>query len=83
MYVLRSEKTGRLYKGMTRNLPGRLKAHNLGKTRSTKGGRPWKLIYFEEYATLQEALAREKYLKTAAGRRCLKKILAVRGSPPD
>jgi hypothetical protein len=35
------------------------------------------VIYTEEYATKQEARIRERYLKTAAGRRLLKKILGA------
>jgi putative endonuclease len=33
---------------------------------------PFKLIYSEEFQTLNEAIAREKYFKTSAGRRFLR-----------
>ena len=46
-YVLKSEIDGRLYKGYTHDLENRLKEHNSGKTKSTKGYAPWNLIYFE------------------------------------
>jgi len=75
VYVLQSQKDQSLYKGYTENLMERIKQHNLGKAKYTSSKRPWNVIYYEEYSTLEEARNREKYLKTAAGRRFLKKIL--------
>jgi putative endonuclease len=75
VYVLQSEKDGRLYKGMTNDIKRRILEHNSGKHRSTKPYRPWKLIYSEEYETRAEARKREKYLKSGAGREYLHKIL--------
>ena len=72
VYVIRSKSTGRLYKGQTQNLQARLKAHNAGKTKSTKYGVPWELVYYEDLLTRDEALKRERYFKSAAGRRFLK-----------
>ncbi|WP_435049666.1 GIY-YIG nuclease family protein [Formosa sp. S-31] len=40
VYVIRSSKDGRLYKGMTQDLVRRIKEHNQGKNRSTKGFMP-------------------------------------------
>jgi putative endonuclease len=33
---------------------------------------PFQLVYFESFETKEEAILREKYFKTAAGRRYLK-----------
>jgi putative endonuclease len=74
-YVLYSETCNRLYKGNCGNLTERLKQHNSGHTKSTKPFVPWKLVYFEEFETRVEAVKREKYFKTAAGRRYIKNIL--------
>ena len=52
----------------------RLSEHNAGKVTSTKTGIPWKKVYHEEFETLEQARKREKYFKTAAGRRFRKKI---------
>jgi putative endonuclease len=76
VYVLQSEQNGSFYKGMTENIPARLKQHNAGKTKSTQSKRPWRVVYTEAFKTAEEARAREKYFKTAAGRRFLKKVLA-------
>ena len=67
VYVVRSEKDGRLYTGMTSDLPRRLKEHNRGTTTSLRDRRPISLVYSEEYATRPEALAREHYFKTPEG----------------
>ena len=75
VYVLKSEVDGRLYKGQTVDIHKRLNEHNSGKTKSTKGYMPWKLVYFEKFETLEQAVQREKYFKTGSGRELLKKIL--------
>jgi GIY-YIG catalytic domain len=41
MYILRSDKTGRLYTGHTSDLGRRLAEHNSGMTTSTRHGAPW------------------------------------------
>ncbi|MHA7863781.1 GIY-YIG nuclease family protein [Flagellimonas marinaquae] len=71
-YVLKSGVDGRLYKGHCENLEKRLKEHNAGKTKSTKGYIPWKLVYFETFTSKEEAIEREKYFKTGKGRDYLK-----------
>jgi putative endonuclease len=75
VYILESEIDGRLYKGQTSDIENRLTEHNSGKTKSTKGYKPWKLVYFERYETRDEALLREKYFKTGSGREFLKDLL--------
>ena len=69
VYVLRSQKNGHLYIGMTNNLERRLEEHNTGKNRSTKAYIPYKLLTFEKFKTRVEARLREKYLKSSVGRR--------------
>ncbi|MDX1637297.1 MAG: GIY-YIG nuclease family protein [Balneolaceae bacterium] len=44
-YILRSQKTGKLFIGQTKNVPKRLARHNRGGNRSTRYDRPWELIY--------------------------------------
>ncbi|MBI4810336.1 MAG: GIY-YIG nuclease family protein [Ignavibacteriales bacterium] len=75
VYVLRSIRDGRHYIGMTKNLERRLNEHNSGKVKSTKGRTPFELVYHETYRTRSEAHEREKYFKTATGRRWLKETL--------
>ncbi|MGH9787378.1 MAG: GIY-YIG nuclease family protein [Candidatus Acidiferrales bacterium] len=82
VYILRSEVTGKRYVGSTGNLQSRLQAHNRGKVRATKGGRPWTLIYREEFATNSEARQRELSLKSGQGRAELDRLLLREGSAP-
>jgi putative endonuclease len=54
---------------MTSNLEQRFISHNeLSKKGWTKNFRPWKIIYQEKYELKEQAVEREKQLKSAAGR---------------
>ena len=70
-YVVRSIGTGYLYKGHCENLHERLKQHNSGMTESIRMHVPFEVVYFESFETREEAIRREKYFKSAAGRRFL------------
>ena len=85
LYVIQSCRDHTLYTGITKNINNRVSQHNSGKNRFTKGHIPWKLIYSESFLTAAAARCREKYFKSAAGRRFIKKFLKnrVAGSPPD
>jgi len=74
VYIIQSELDDSNYVGMSKNESERLKAHNSGKVKSTKSKRPWRIIYVEEIGTLAQARKREKYLKSAAGRRFRKTL---------
>jgi len=75
VYVLYSDKLNKRYIGSTRDLNNRLKEHNTGKSKSTKAGIPWKLIYQEYYQSNQDARRRELILKSGVGRKFLDQIL--------
>lgn len=73
VYILKSLKSEKTYVGSTINLKNRLKDHNSGTSFFSKRYMPWALVYKEDYDNLSEARLREKYLKSAAGRRFIKK----------
>lgn len=75
VYVIKSEKDGKLYTGYTSDLKKRLSEHNSGKVKSTKNRRKFKLIYCEACLSQKDALKREKYLKTTYGKRYIKNRL--------
>jgi len=75
VYAIQSQKDGRVYIGLSKNPVSRLKEHNAGETKSTKGFRPWLLIFKETCNSRAEARELEKYYKTSSGRRNLKKKL--------
>ncbi len=66
MYLLQSEQNSKLYIGSTSDLKQRFRDHNQGRSKATKSGRPWKLVYYEAYSTLRLAQARERNLKRFA-----------------
>ncbi len=72
VYVLRSLADGQFYVGLTNNLSDRLEAHNAGQVASTKRRVPLELIYWEGCLNRHDAARREKYLKSAWGKRYLK-----------
>src|SRR3982751_103496 len=75
VYVLRSESDSGLYIGFSTNLRARLRQHQAGRSFATSYRGPWKLIYYEAYLEQADALGRERYLKSGAGRRFLKSQL--------
>ncbi len=77
-YVIKSLSQEYFYKGHCENIEVRIKQHNSGKTVSIRQYAPFELVYFETFETREEAVKREKYFKSAAGRRFLKSKLSLR-----
>lgn len=75
VYILQSEKDGKNYSGFTEDLALRFEEHSSGRVESTKNRRPLKIIYFEGCISREDALKREKYLKTFYGRMFLQNRL--------
>lgn len=75
IYVLQSEKDHMLYVGYTHDLKKRLSEHESGQVKSTCNRAPFTLIYYEACLSRKDAMKREKYLKTAWGKRYLKNRL--------
>ena len=84
VYVLYSVDFNRHYIGMTDNYERRLLQHNNGLTSSTKSFIPWIIVLIEEFKSREKARLREKYLKSAAGRRWRKNnIIWPRACPTE
>ena len=75
-YVLVSGIDNSFYTGWTNNLKERVIKHNKGLVQATKNRRPFKLIYFEACLSKENAIAREKQLKSGFGRAYLKRRLS-------
>jgi len=73
VYILRSLKNDDIYVGSTAYLLRRIKRHNAGNVRSTKGYRPWKLLEYQEFNSRREAIKQERFLKTHQQKEILKK----------
>lgn len=74
-YVIKSIGHDYVYKGHCENLDVRLSQHNAGMTASIKKYVPFKVVYSEQFETREEAINRETYFKSAAGRRFLRRII--------
>lgn len=68
VYVLCSIDADKIYVGMTKDLARRMREHERGLCRSTKGMRPFQLLLSEEYPDYNVVRAREIYLKSTGGR---------------
>ncbi|NQT29977.1 MAG: GIY-YIG nuclease family protein [Candidatus Saganbacteria bacterium] len=64
VYILRSQKDGKLYIGQTANLEDRIKRHNEGRVMSTKTRRPLELMHCEEFGDRSSAIKRESHFKS-------------------
>ena len=65
----------RLYTGWTNDLEKRIEAHNTGKgAKYTKTRRPVRLVYFETFATKEEAMSREYHIKRMSRQEKIKLI---------
>ena len=63
VYLIKSKKLNKIYTGYTEDLRERFNAHNSGKSNFTSKGVPWKLVYYEAYASKKDAQHRERSLK--------------------
>ena len=75
VYVLRSLRDGNHYTGYSDDLKRRLAEHQAGRVTATCQRLPVELIYCEACRTQSDATRREKYLKSAWGKRFLKSRL--------
>jgi len=64
VYILASQKNGTLYTGVTSDLAGRLEQHKrgVGSQFAAKYG-VTRLVWFDEYDLVVDAIAREKAIK--------------------
>ena len=76
MYILKNERTGRYYIGLTNDITRRLKEHIGGKTRTTKILGTNNLVYSEEFKTEVEAKQREKKLKSYKSRKYIEWLIS-------
>jgi putative endonuclease len=84
VYVLRSDKTGKRYVGITEHPERRLFEHNSGQTPSTRSGAPWRKIHSEAHESRAAAMklrlrAAMRELRLFAGHRSL----GFSKEPPD
>jgi putative endonuclease len=80
-YILISEKLNKYYIGACIDLERRLYEHNIGHSRFTSTGIPWKTVYKEEYPTLMEAKKREKQIKSMKSKKYIDDLISKDEAP--
>jgi putative endonuclease len=75
VYILYSEKLNKYYVGACIDIERRLYEHNIGHSKFTSTGMPWRLMYTEEHATLQLAKRRELEIKKKKSRMYIEKLI--------
>ena len=83
VYILNNKRKDFLYIGYSENLTQRVKDHNDGRSKSTKGYIPLELIHYEAYCNRDDAKRREQYLKTNRGRTTIMTMLKTHFSKKD
>jgi len=77
-YILYSEKLGKYYIGACIDLKRRLYEHNIGHSKFTSAGIPWKIVYTEEFETLADAKKREFKIKKMKSKKYIEGLIAKR-----
>jgi putative endonuclease len=77
VYILKSERNGRLYNGFTSDLKNRLQQHNAGESFATRPYVPWKLVFYLAFQSEDLAKNFERYLKTGSGAAFAKKRFLI------
>jgi predicted GIY-YIG superfamily endonuclease len=75
VYILESLDSLHFYVGITDDLRARLTKHNAGEVPHTSKYGPWRLKTYVAFSNEKQALAFERYLKSASGRAFAKKRL--------
>jgi len=75
VYCLQSLSRNYLYVGLTDNVERRFSEHQIGKNKTTRPYRPFKLLLVEEFDSRLDARHREKYLKSGVGKEYLKTLI--------
>ena len=78
VYILQSTVTNRYYVGSTHDFQLRLAHHNDSWSRSTKSGRPWRIVYTEQYPDRSGAVRREYEIKRRKSRTYIETLIATR-----
>ena len=75
-YILFSAKLDKFYVGACVDMDRRLYEHNIGHSKFTSLGIPWKLFYREEFTSLTLAKKRELEIKKRKSRSYIEKLIS-------
>ncbi len=75
VYIIKSLSKNRYYIGFSIDVSRRLLRHNQGFVKSTKAFIPWEVVYTEKCINKEDALKREKQIKSYKHGCAFKKLL--------
>ena len=76
VYILQSDKNGRYYIGITKDIERRFSEHQAGKTKATRNIRPLKLVFKQEYGSIIQAKRVERAIKKLKSKSVIKLIIS-------
>ena len=79
-YILYSPSRDRYYVGSTSNIEKRLAKHNTNHKGFTGKAGDWGVVYVEAFDSREQALAREKKIKSWKSRKMIEKLIETAGS---
>jgi len=78
-YIIYSERFDKYYIGFTRDIEGRIKAHNHPKNKGyTKRYCPWILVYSKVFEIQEEAMNHEKFLKSLKSKSAIRELINLK-----
>ncbi len=77
VYILFSEKLDKYYVGACIDIDRRLYEHNIGRSKFTAIGIPWKIMYMEKYQDLKAAKKREAQIKKMKSRKYIESLIKL------
>jgi len=80
VYILQSMKDFSFYVGQCDDLDKRMSKHFDGISKYTAGKRPWRLVYFEMFASRSEAIKREGQIKKMKSRKYIEELIEKKWS---
>ncbi|MEJ0103412.1 MAG: GIY-YIG nuclease family protein [Bacteroidota bacterium] len=76
VYIFQCMKDSSFYVGQCDDLDRIMSRHFDGFSKYTSSKRPWRLVYFERVKSRQEALKREKEIKSKKSRKHIENLIA-------
>ena len=75
VYILYSQSKGQYYVGSTGNVIDRLTRHNQGRSKATKAGRPWQLVFKKQFQDRSSAYRYEMNVKKQKSRKYIEQLI--------
>ncbi len=77
-YILKSLKNNKYYIGYSSDVNRRLAEHNKGKSKYSSRYKPWAIYYFERFKREEDAMKREKQIKSWKSRKMIENLKLIK-----